>query len=114
MANPNSTPEEKRDLLRSQWHFFQEALNASPFLVGPDRQRIAKSMADDLVRRIKAMMGAGTPFDFETRGWKGNNLRKGDPMDFDVLDVTDTFIAGDSESIQQAKLALEGNPFSAL
>jgi hypothetical protein len=105
MGDKGLKPAQKREQLGLLWPEFQNALDTSPFLVEPDRQRIAKSVADHL----EAMLQKKNPF--ETRSWEGDGTRRIDPEKFDMLDVPDTFDPRNAESIRLANFALEGKPF---
>lgn len=108
MADETTTPDQKKELLREIWPQFQTTLDQSPYLVGPDRQRIAKSTGDDLNARIDAMKYQNP---FETRSWGDDSVRQIPPDQFDLVDVADTFNPRDAESVRQADAALKGNPF---
>jgi hypothetical protein len=99
---------QKREKLRDLWPEFQNVLDASSFLVQPDRQRIAKSVGDDLSRRLTAVESQNP---FETRGWDVASTRQIDPEQFDMVDVEDTFDPRDAESIRMANYALNNSPF---
>jgi hypothetical protein len=104
----NTSPTQKKKQLNALWPQFQNALDTSPFLVQPDRQRIAKSVSDHLKESIAAIESKKL---FETRSWGDTKTRQIDPEQFDILDVPDTFDPRNAESIRQANIALTGAPF---
>jgi len=95
----------KHRRLADEWPGFRNALAQTEQLVGPDRERIAGLVADDLTGRLDAER-AGSPF--ESRGI-GEPVA---PHGFDLLDVPEAFDPTDSGAAERARLALSGNPFA--
>lgn len=108
MADSGSTIEEQRERLGAIWPVFTESLRNSDYLVKADRERIALSVEQDLLLRLKARE-QGHPF--ETRSWAGGPAEHKAPEDYDFLDVADYLDPTDSESRRLAHAALEANPF---
>ncbi len=109
MADSSLTVAQKREKLRDAWGRFQNALSTSPYLVKPDAQRIALSVAEDLNARLKALE-EGNPF--ETRSWYSSKPERRKPTVFDFVDVPDYLDVTNPDSIRRAERALAANPFA--
>lgn len=108
MRDGTTTTDQKRAKLSTAWPSFQQALHDSLYLVTPDRERIAVSVAADLNKRLEALESR-TPF--ETRGWGGRTAVATHPGDFDFLDVDDRIEAASPASQDPARTALRTIPF---
>jgi hypothetical protein len=102
------TVDQKRARLQDVWPGFTQALSDSPYLVKPDRERIAYDVSQDLLKRLEAL-GSGNPF--KARAFGTKVFVKKEPVEFDFLDVPQYVDWQDKESVSQAQQALGGNPF---
>ncbi len=109
MADAGLSVAERKKRIGELWPAFQQAITGSKLLTRPDKENIAHSVSQDLLKRLDALAG-NNPF-VETRSWGAAKIEKRPPTEIDFLDVGQYTDRSDPESLRMAEAALRGKPF---